>query len=222
MATYERVDCIYKWVGPGKDEVNTQTAFHKSALHCCTEFLNISWQNFKQFWTVLHVTFYANRNMTMQLFCWSSFIGSLLVSTLFSRSYYWHLRHLIIMGSHQCIELNYWIDLMYRHIHYDLHLGVYWRFLDPVLSMLTDHFPYVHQHFGIAYQIIWDMQLTSILLRMILRLTCFASPYISFAISIPLGSVCVCVCMRVCLYECESSRPFIIYYRLCMLTPDSS
>ena len=28
--------------------------------------------------------------------------------------------------------------------------------------------------------------------------------------------------MRVCLYVCESSRPFIIYYRLCMLAPDSS
>ena len=44
----------------------------------------------------------------------------------------------------------------------------------------------------------------------------------SFAISIPLGSVCVCVCMRVCLYVSESSQPFIIYYRLCMLAPDSS
>ena len=28
--------------------------------------------------------------------------------------------------------------------------------------------------------------------------------------------------MRVCLYVCESSRPIIIYYRLCMLAPDSS
>ena len=34
--------------------------------------------------------------------------------------------------------------------------------------------------------------------------------------------LCVCVCMRVCLYVCGSSRPFIIYYRLCMLAPDSS
>ena len=32
----------------------------------------------------------------------------------------------------------------------------------------------------------------------------------------------VCVCMRVCFYVCESSRPFIIYYRLCMLASDSS
>ena len=48
------------------------------------------------------------------------------------------------------------------------------------------------------------------------------SLYLCFAISIPLDSVCVCVCMRVCLYVCESSRPFIIYYRLCMLAPDSS
>ena len=56
----------------------------------------------------------------------------------------------------------------------------YWRFLSPILSMATDHFPSVHYlHFGIAYQIIWDLQLqllTYVLLSMISRLSCFTSP----------------------------------------------
>ena len=76
--------------------------------------------------------------------------------------------------------ITYWI-YMYRRVHYDLPLGVYWRFLGPIPSMATDHFPSVHQHFGIAYQIIWDLQqlLTYVLLSVISRL-CFMSPFICF------------------------------------------
>ena len=63
-------------------------------MHCCTDFLNISLQNFKLFWIAPPIWLYANRNMTMQLLCWSSFIVSVLVSALFLRSYYWHVRRL--------------------------------------------------------------------------------------------------------------------------------
>ena len=78
------------------------------------------------------------------------------VSALFLRCCYWHLR--LLMGLHRRI--------------YDLHPRVYWRFLDPILSMATDPFLSVHQHFEIACKIIWDLQLTYVLLSVISLKTC--------------------------------------------------
>ena len=69
-------------------------------IHCFTDPLDMLLQNLKLFWTVLPVWFCANRNMTMQLLCWSSFTSSLLFSALFLRFYYWHLRPL--MGLPRC------------------------------------------------------------------------------------------------------------------------
>ena len=103
---------------------NTRTLVYASpvgwimGMHCCTDFLNISLQNFKLFWIVLPVWFYAKRNMTMQLLCWSSFIGSLLVSALFLRSYYWHLRRLrtfaLIVSEHPYCARKSTFHVMHR------------------------------------------------------------------------------------------------------------
>ena len=85
-------ESIWAWRVPRLWSMHLSPVGWIMGMHCCTDFLNISLQNFKLFWIVPPIWFYANRNMTMQLLCWSSFIVSLLVSALFLRSYYWHVR----------------------------------------------------------------------------------------------------------------------------------
>ena len=111
-------ESIWAWRIPGLWSIHLSLVGWIMGMHCCTDFQNISLQNFKLFWIVLPVWFYAKRNLTMQLLCWSSFIGSLLVSALFLRSYYWHLRRLrtfaLIVSVHPYCACKSTFHVMHR------------------------------------------------------------------------------------------------------------